>query len=264
MFFPSIWHKVVHFLKELELKKWRRNLICCVGHRCIQGWTKQHLCSGGDRALLCSLLKSTSCQTLLPTCSPRFPVLPTCVCVCVCVLSLQSHPTLCDLMDYSPPGLSVQWDSPSKNTGVGCHALLQGIFQTQESNPRISHLLHWKVGSLALVPPGKPSSNSQHTLTVYLLLSYSLASVGTSWCINWYQDFADQWLHVRWLWCSGGYMGWWVRQEKACIPAWWVRQEKVCIPASSHPVTFSKLCVSVHLSLFIHYHGNHHFPVSVY
>ena len=32
------------------------------------------------------------------------------------------------------------WDSPGKNTGVGGHALLQGIFPSQGSNP---HLLHW-------------------------------------------------------------------------------------------------------------------------
>ena len=32
------------------------------------------------------------------------------------------------------------WDSPSKNTRVGCHALLQGIFPTQVSNPRFLHL----------------------------------------------------------------------------------------------------------------------------
>ena len=31
------------------------------------------------------------------------------------------------------------WDSPGKNTGVGCHTLLQGIFPTQESNPGLSH-----------------------------------------------------------------------------------------------------------------------------
>ena len=29
------------------------------------------------------------------------------------------------------------WDSPGKNTGVGCHALLQGIFPTQGSNPSL-------------------------------------------------------------------------------------------------------------------------------
>ena len=40
------------------------------------------------------------------------------------VKSLQSCPTLCDPMDCSPPG-SRPWDSPGKNTGVGCHFLLQ-------------------------------------------------------------------------------------------------------------------------------------------
>ena len=52
----------------------------------------------------------------------------------VCLV-VQSCPTLCDCMDYSPPGSSVHRDSPGKNTGVGCHALLQGIFPTQGSNP---------------------------------------------------------------------------------------------------------------------------------
>ena len=39
--------------------------------------------------------------------------------------SLQSCPTLCDPMDCSPPGSPRPWDSPGKNTGVGCHFLLQ-------------------------------------------------------------------------------------------------------------------------------------------
>ena len=39
--------------------------------------------------------------------------------------SLQSCPTLCDPMDGSPPGFPRPWDSPGKNTGVGCHFLLQ-------------------------------------------------------------------------------------------------------------------------------------------
>ena len=53
-----------------------------------------------------------------------------CVCVCVCVLVAQSCPTLCDPMDCSPPGSSVHGDSPGENTGVGCYALLRGIFLT--------------------------------------------------------------------------------------------------------------------------------------
>ena len=31
------------------------------------------------------------------------------------------------------------WDSPGKNTGVGCHSLLQGIFPAQGSNPGLLH-----------------------------------------------------------------------------------------------------------------------------
>ena len=54
----------------------------------------------------------------------------------VCLVA-QWCPTLCDPIDYSPPGSSVHGDSPVKNTGVGCHALLQEIFQTQGLNPGI-------------------------------------------------------------------------------------------------------------------------------
>ena len=39
--------------------------------------------------------------------------------------SLQSCPTLCDLIDGQPTRLPRPWDSPGKNTGVGCHFLLQ-------------------------------------------------------------------------------------------------------------------------------------------
>ena len=38
------------------------------------------------------------------------------------------------------------WDSPGKNTGVDCYALLQGIFPTWELNPYLLCLLHWQVG----------------------------------------------------------------------------------------------------------------------
>ena len=47
---------------------------------------------------------------------------------CVHAQSLQSCPTFWDPMDCSPPGSFVHGNSPGKNTGVGCHALLQGIF----------------------------------------------------------------------------------------------------------------------------------------
>ena len=66
-------------------------------------------------------------------CVYRLPEKPLCVCVCVCVcahtqcLAAQSCPTLCDSMDYSPPGSSVHGDSTGMNAGVGCHALLEGL-----------------------------------------------------------------------------------------------------------------------------------------
>ena len=54
-------------------------------------------------------------------------------------LVTQSCPTLCDPMDCSLPASSVHGDSPGKNNGVGCHALLQGIFPTSGSNPGLPH-----------------------------------------------------------------------------------------------------------------------------
>ena len=47
--------------------------------------------------------------------------------------------TLCDLTDCNPPGSSVRGDSPGKNTGMGCHDLLQGIFPTQGLNQGLLH-----------------------------------------------------------------------------------------------------------------------------
>ena len=57
----------------------------------------------------------------------------------VLFLVAQSYLTLCNPMDCSQPGFSVHGDSPGKNTWVGCHALLQGIFPTQELNPGLPH-----------------------------------------------------------------------------------------------------------------------------
>ena len=57
----------------------------------------------------------------------------------VLFLVTQSCPTLCNPMDYGPPGSSVGGDSPGKNTGVGCHALFKGIFPTQGLNPGLPH-----------------------------------------------------------------------------------------------------------------------------
>ena len=49
-----------------------------------------------------------------------------------CCLVAQSCLALCNSM-------VCQWDSPGKNTGMGCHSLLQGLFPTQGSNPGQLH-----------------------------------------------------------------------------------------------------------------------------
>ena len=74
-----------------------------------------------------------------------------------------------------PPRLLYPWDSPGKNTGVGCHAPLPGIFPKQGSIPHLLHLLHWQVGSLRLVPPGKPFIFPMKLIFIISLLSQCLA-----------------------------------------------------------------------------------------
>ena len=78
--------------------------------------------------------------------------------MCVCVLITQSCLTLCNPMDCSLPHSSC----PGKNTGVGRHALLQGIFPTQGLNSGLPTL---RADFLPSEPPGKPI----HTVVVQSL-----------------------------------------------------------------------------------------------
>ena len=75
-------------------------------------------------------------------------------CAVLCLVA-QSCLTLCDPMDYSLLGSSVHRDSPGKNTSMGCHALLQGIFPPQGSNPGLLAAL--QADSLPPGLPGKPT-----------------------------------------------------------------------------------------------------------
>ena len=67
---------------------------------------------------------------------------------------------LCNPMDCSPPRSSVLGNSPGKNTGVGCHSLLQGIFPDQGWD---LCLLHWQADSL---PPSHQGILPLHENTV--------------------------------------------------------------------------------------------------
>ena len=59
-------------------------------------------------------------------------------CAVLCLVA-KLCPTLCNPLVGSLPGSSVHGDSQGKNTRVGCHALLQGLFPTQGSNPSLPH-----------------------------------------------------------------------------------------------------------------------------
>jgi len=85
---------------------------------------------------------------------------------CCCVTSVVSDSVRPH--KRQPTRLPRPWDSPGKNTGVGCHALLQGIFLTQGLNLCLLGLLHWQVGSLPLAPPGKPHVHLIHSFSLYL------------------------------------------------------------------------------------------------
>ena len=68
----------------------------------------------------------------------------------------QSCLTLCDPMDCSLPASSSHGIFPGKNTGVGCHFLLQGIFPTQGLSPSLPHCRQTQSE-----PPGKPRPSTK-------------------------------------------------------------------------------------------------------
>jgi len=124
---------------------WYYNLLLLAFPRPLWLFSHSHLLS-----LWVLSVSLSFCLVLLFSMSHSF------TCPCVCSVA-QSCPTLCDPWNIACQVL-FPWDSLGKNTGVGCHALLWGIFPTQRLNPRLLCLLHWQVGSLPLAPCGKPIS----------------------------------------------------------------------------------------------------------
>ena len=71
--------------------------------------------------------------------------------------------TLCHSMDCSLPSSFVHGNSPGKTTGVGCHALLQGIFPIQGLNPCLVY---------AALVGGFFTTSSTWEALLYILTSY--------------------------------------------------------------------------------------------
>ena len=105
--------------------------------------------------------------------------------------------TLLQLHGPEPASLPCPWDSPGKNTGVGCHSLLQGIFPTQGSNLGLLHcrkILSWLsllevviviiTGTRALIPSFLPSF-IHSVLSTYHILHTARA------CLSFMQNFTS-------------------------------------------------------------------------
>ena len=88
-------------------------------------------------------------------------------------------------MDCSPSNTSVHGDSPGRNTAVGCHALLHGIFQTQ-----VSHI----AGGFFTEPLGKPKNTGEGSLSL-------LQRIFTT------QEANQGSLHCRWILYQLSYQG---------------------------------------------------------
>ena len=128
-------------LHSITLLPYTHTLIPCHSQCLTVGW------GGGNAALGNSIVKSSTSKSARPTIKSGFCHL----------LARKSWLLLlfsCSVVsDSFVTRLLCSWDFPGKNTGVGCHFLLQGIFPTQGSN---THLRHWQVDSFTTGPPGRP------------------------------------------------------------------------------------------------------------
>ena len=107
----------------------------------------------------------------------------------VLCLVTQLCPSLCDPTDCSLPGSSIHGDCPGKSTGVGCHALLQGIFPTQGPNPGLTHC-RWILYHL--------SHEANPTILEWVAYPFSTASSRPrNLCL----------LHCRWILYQLSYQG---------------------------------------------------------
>ena len=148
-----------------------------------------------------------------------------CVCVCLCVCVCVRIVRCCILVSpawlwphgLSPTRLLCPWDSPGKNTAVGCHFLLQGIVPTQGSKLHPLWLLHWQADSLSLshrkpicmcVDTYIKFSLYSHQRTVFLNMKNIIWRASVWWWLLglckdlqvWKQQCGDHLLEARRLW----------------------------------------------------------------
>ena len=107
----------------------------------------------GGRRTVCSCC---ICGSMVSSCYLRNSTLVhSFECMCPCMLSRFSHARLFVTLRIAAHQAPQSVGFYSKNTGVGYHALFQGIFLALTSNPHLLHVLHCN-GPFTAEPPGKP------------------------------------------------------------------------------------------------------------
>ena len=123
---------------------WNTFLLTCFPHYFL-AFPEDHTL---DKSHTLSLLLETEPKTHIIPLSYLFTF---CGCASMCTLFCL---TLCDPMDYSPPGSSVHGIFQTRISEWVAISFSRGIFPTQESNPRLLYLLHWQADSLSAEPLG--------------------------------------------------------------------------------------------------------------
>ena len=119
----------------------------------------------------------------------------------------QSRGTFCD-HGLLPARLLCPWDFPGKNTGVGCQALLQGIFLTQGSNP-FSWVSCTAGGFFTAKSCPTPPSPSTTPPPAKARIGASRTPVESNWVITWgkkllFPEGQDRW-HRDGIWVAQGW-----------------------------------------------------------
>ena len=122
----------------------------------------------------------------------------------VLCLVAQSCVTLCNPRDHGLPCST----SPGKNAGVGCHALLQGIFPTQELKPGLPywgqilyHLSHHSIGKLKAVGTASRVSEARTTTSGLTSIALAVYMAHLSFCMFLF------WVASYWLSCAFSTVG---------------------------------------------------------
>ena len=102
------------------------------------------------------------------------------------------------------------WDFLGRNTGVGCHFLLQGIFPTKGSN---SHLLHWQADFfffLTTEPPGKSLKLYFYLICVFICLIFAYYKLHDNsdlgFFCSWFPSLGLSWGLYKFFFINAGYM----------------------------------------------------------